>query len=303
MNHLLRMLDLGADEILEILDTADQLKYDQKHGIPHKLLAGKTITMIFEKQSTRTRVAFEMGMYQLGGHALFLQDSVSQIGRGEAAEDTARVLSRYCDGIVIRTFDQQEAEQLARYATCPVINAQTDDSHPMQTLADLMTIRERKVVLAGLRVGFIGDGFNVCNSTIVGCLKMGMIVTVACPEGYAPHREALAFAVDYPQQFTLCHDPRQAAKDADVLFTDVWTSMGKESERQARRAAFAGFCLDAPLLELAAPDCMVQHSLPAHKGEEITADVFERHAEEIFDETENRLHVQKAVLSMLLREK
>ena len=298
---LLKLLDLSAEDITNILNTADQLKYSQKHGIPHKHLEGKTLAMIFEKNSTRTRVSFETGMYQLGGHALFLSGKESQIGRGEPVEDTARVLSRYCDAIMIRTFEQKEVEALAKYATIPVINGLTDFGHPCQVLADLMTIREHKAVLEGLKMCYIGDGNNMANSLIVGGLKMGMEVSVACPEGYDPDPEVLAFAASDPSfKFSLHRTPAEAAKGADAIFTDVWASMGQEQEKAVREKAFQGFQVNDELMALANPGCMVQHCLPAHRGEEITAEVFEAHADEIFDEAENRLHAQKAVLYLLM---
>ena len=232
---LLKLLDLSKEDILKILNTADQLKFSQKHGIAHDKLKGKTLAMIFEKNSTRTRVSFETGMYQLGGHALFLSSKESQIGRGEPVEDTARVLLRYCDGIMIRTFAQEEVETLAAHANIPVINGLTDFCHPCQVLADLMTVREHKAVLEGLKMCYIGDGNNMANSLIVGGLKVGMEVAVACPEGYDPHPDVLAFAKSDPSfRFTLCRDPRQAAVGADVVFTDVWASMGQEEEKAIR---------------------------------------------------------------------
>lgn len=297
---LLKLLDLSKEDILKILNTADQLKFSQKHGIAHDKLKGKTLAMIFEKNSTRTRVSFETGMYQLGGHALFLSSKESQIGRGEPVEDTARVLSRYCDGIMIRTYSQEEVEKLARYADIPVINGLTDFAHPCQVLADLMTIRERKARLEGLKMCFIGDGNNMVNSLIVGCLKVGMEVSVACPEGYDPHPDVLAFAREAGHGFSLVRDPLEAAAGVDVVFTDVWASMGQEEEKAIREKAFAGYQINRELMAETNPGCMVQHCLPAHRGEEITADVFEEHAEEIFDEAENRLHAQKAVMYLLM---
>ena len=300
---LLKLLDLSKEEITEILNIADQLKYEKKHGIAQKHLEGKTLAMIFEKNSTRTRVSFEAGMFQLGGHALFLSGKESQIGRGEPIQDTARVLSRYCDGIMIRTFGQDEVEQLAQYATVPVINGLTDFCHPCQVLADLLTVRQHKAALEGLKLCYIGDGNNMANSLIVGGLKMGMEVAAACPEGYDPDPQVLAFAKSGPaHRFTLCRTPQEAAAGADVVFTDVWASMGQEEEKAVREKAFQGFCVDAGLMALANPGCMVQHCLPAHRGEEIAADVFEAHAQEIFDEAENRLHAQKAVMYLLMKE-
>lgn len=302
MKHLLKMLDLTTEEITELLNLADQLKYEQKNGIKHHRLEGKTLGMIFQKASTRTRVSFETGMYQLGGYALFLSASDLQIGRGEPVEDTARVLSRYIDGIMIRTFEQSEVESLAKYGSIPVINGLTDFCHPCQVLADLLTVREHKGRLEGLKMCYIGDGNNMANSLIVGGLKMGMTVSVACPEGYEPHEDVLNYAVP-TGNFTLCRDPKEAAEDADVIFTDVWSSMGQEGEAQQRRKAFEGiYQVNDELLSVAKDDCMVQHCLPAHRGEEITAEVFEAHADEIFDEAENRLHAQKAVLVKLMED-
>lgn len=296
MKHLLKMMDLSTEEIIDLLNLADQLKYEQKHGIEHHHLKGKTLGMIFEKSSTRTRVSFETGMYQLGGHALFISSKDSQIGRGEAVQDTARVLSRYLDGIMIRTFDQEEVEALVEYGSIPVINGLTDLAHPCQILADLMTIREYKGSLEGLKMCFIGDGNNMMNSLIVGCLKTGMSVAVACPEGYRPPKMVLDFAAQYEDKFFMTDKPLEAAVDADVVITDVWTSMGQEEERAAREAAFAGYQVNAELMSKAHSDAMVLHCLPAHREEEITTEVFEAHANEIFDEAENRLHAQKAVL-------
>ena len=300
---LLKLLDLSREDIIKILNTADQLKYNQKHGIPHDYLKGKTLAMIFEKNSTRTRVSFETGMFQLGGHALFLSGKESQIGRGEPVEDTARVLDRYCDGIMIRTFAQEEVENLAKYTKIPIINGLTDFCHPCQVLADLMTIREHKAILEGLKMCYIGDGNNMANSLIVGGLKCGMEVAVACPEGYDPDPQVLEFAKSDPSfKFSLVRDPKQAAVGADAVFTDVWASMGQEEERAIRAKAFEGYQINEELMALTNPGCMVQHCLPAHRGEEITAEVFEAHADEIFDEAENRLHAQKAVMYLLMKD-
>lgn len=302
MKHLLKMMDLSTEEIIEILNLADQLKYELKHGIPHDHLKGKTLGMIFRKASTRTRVSFETGMYQLGGNPLYLSASDMQIGRGEPIQDTARVLSRYIDGIMIRTFDQAEVENLAEYGNIPIINGLTDLSHPCQVLADLMTIREYKGKLDGLKMCYIGDGNNMANSLIVGGLKTGMSVSVACPEHYHPAATTLAFAKKY-DCFELTDDPIKAAKDADVIFTDVWASMGQEGEAEIRKKAFKGFQINDEVMAVAKPDAMVQHCLPAHREEEITAKVFEEHANEIFDEAENRLHAQKAVMVLLMGNK
>ena len=302
MKHLLKMMDLSTEEIIEILNLADQLKYELKHGIPHDHLKGKTLGMIFRKASTRTRVSFETGMYQLGDNPLYLSASDMQIGRGEPIQDTARVLSRYIDGIMIRTFDQAEVENLAEYGNIPIINGLTDLSHPCQVLADLMTIREYKGKLDGLKMCYIGDGNNMANSLIVGGLKTGMSVSVACPENYHPAATTLAFAKKY-DCFELTDDPIKAAKDADVIFTDVWASMGQEGEAEIRKKAFKGFQINDEVMAVAKPDAMVQHCLPAHREEEITAKVFEEHANEIFDEAENRLHAQKAVMVLLMGNK
>ena len=300
MKHLLSLLSTTPQEIEELLNLADQLKYENKHGIKHHRLKGQTLGMIFQKSSTRTRVSFETGMYQLGGQALFLSSRDLQIGRGEPVEDTARVLSRYLDGIMIRTFAQSEVEALAKYGSIPIINGLTDFCHPCQVLADLLTVREHNGHLDGLKLCYIGDGNNMANSLIVGGLKTGMRVAVACPEGYDPDKQVLDFANAY-QGFQLYRDPLEAAAGADVIFTDVWASMGQEDEAAARRQVFEGvYQVNKPLLAAANPGCMVQHCLPAHRGEEITADVFEAHADEIFDEAENRLHAQKAVMVTLM---
>ena len=295
MKHLCKLLDLSREEIIDILNLADQLKYELAHGIPHPHLAGKTLGMIFAKSSTRTRVSFEVGMYQLGGHGLFLSSNDLQIGRGEPVEDTARVLSRYLDGIMIRTFAQQEVEDLARYGSIPIINGLTDFAHPCQVLADLMTIREYKGTTDGLKMAFIGDGNNMAHSLIVGGLKTGMRVSVATPADYKPAPEILAFAAEYGDRFAWTDDPAAAAAGADVLYTDVWASMGQEGEAAVRQRAFHRFQINSDLMAKAAEGALVLHCLPAHRGEEITAEVFEAHPE-IFDEAENRLHAQKAVL-------
>ncbi|MGN0569995.1 MAG: ornithine carbamoyltransferase [Candidatus Fimenecus sp.] len=303
MKHLLSLLNTSTQEIEELLNLADQLKYETKNGIPHHRLEGQTLGMIFQKSSTRTRVSFETGMYQLGGQALFLSNRDLQIGRGEPIQDTARVLSRYLDGIMIRTFEQSEVENLAKYGSIPIINGLTDFCHPCQVLADLLTVREHKGHLDGLKMCYIGDGNNMANSLIVGGLKTGMAVSVACPEGYDPDSRVLDFAKPY-QNFALCRNPLEAAADADVIFTDVWASMGQEDEAAERRKVFEGvYQVNKQLLSVANSGCMVQHCLPAHRGEEITADVFEAHADEIFDEAENRLHAQKAVMVTLMEKK
>ncbi len=303
INDLLKMADLNKDEINDILNLATQLKYETKNGIEHKLLKGQTLGMIFQKASTRTRVSFEVGMYQLGGQALFLSSRDLQIGRGEPIEDTARVLSRYLDGIMIRTFEQKEVEDLAKYASIPIINGLTDYCHPCQVLADLLTIREFKGGFDGLKMCYIGDGNNMANSLIVGGLTVGMKVAAACPKAYSPDEQVLEFAKSYKGAFTLTDNVLEAAKDADVIFTDVWASMGQEDEAEKRREAFKGYQVNDEVMSVAAKDAMVQHCLPAHREEEITAKVFESHANEIFEEAENRLHAQKAVMVKLMQKK
>lgn len=300
MKHLLTLEQLSQEEIIDILNLADQLKWQRKNGIEHHLLKGKSLGMIFQKSSTRTRVSFEVGMYELGGQALFLSNRDLQIGRGEPVEDTARVLSRYLDGIMIRTFEQKEVEDLAKYGSVPVINALTDYAHPCQVLADLQTIREFKGAFEGLKAVYIGDGNNMANSIIVGCLKVGMKVAVATPKGYEPDQRVLEFTKQYPGMFTLTTDVLEASKDGDVFFTDVWASMGQESEAMERKKIFTGYQINSNVMNVANKGAMVLHCLPAHREEEITAEVFEAHADEIFEEAENRLHAQKAVLVKLM---
>lgn len=299
MKHLLKLKDLDKNEVLDLLNLADQLKYETKHGIEHHLLKGKTLGMIFQKSSTRTRVSFETGMYQLGGQALFLSNRDLQIGRGEPVQDTARVLSRYLDGIMIRTFEQKEVEDLAKYGSIPIINGLTDYCHPCQVLADLMTIREHKNTFDGLKFCFIGDGNNMANSLIVGAITMGMECAIACPADYKPDAEIIKWASENGK-FTCSDDILACAKDADVIYTDVWASMGQEQEKAEREKIFKNYQINDEVMAAAHDDAMVLHCLPAHRGEEITAEVFEAHADEIFDEAENRLHAQKAVLVKLL---
>lgn len=300
MKHLLTLQQLSKEELLELLNMADQLKFQKKNGIEHPLLKGKKLGMIFQKASTRTRISFEVGMYELGGTALFLSSRDLQIGRGEPVQDTARVLSRYLDGIMIRTFAQKEVEDLAKYGSIPVINALTDYAHPCQVLADLMTIREYKGAFEGLKCVYIGDGNNMANSIIVGCLKLGMKVAIACPKNHQPDPTILEFTKEYPGMFEMTEDVLASSKNADVFFTDVWASMGQEAESEARRKEFASYQVNAAALAVANKDPLCLHCLPAHRGEEITEEVFEAHADEIFEEAENRLHAQKAVLVKLL---
>ena len=300
MKHLLKLLDLSKEEITELLDLADRLKAETKAGVEHHILKGKTLGMIFEKSSTRTRVSFETGMYQLGGHALFLSSRDLQIGRGEPVEDTARVLSRYLDGIMIRTFAQEEVETLARVGSIPIINGLTDFCHPCQVLADLQTVREYKGRIEGLNMCYIGDGNNMANSLIVGGLKSDMQVSIATPDNYRPAKEVLDFAAGN-DAFTLVNDPIKAVENADVVITDTWTSMGQEEEKKIRQQAFQGYQINDELMAAAKPGAMVMHCLPAYRGQEITEKIFEEHASEIFEEAENRLHAQKAVMVTLMK--
>ena len=295
MKHLLKLMDWSVKDITEVLNLADQLKFEKENGIEHHHLKGKTLGMIFSKSSTRTRVSFEVGMYDLGGQALFLSSRDLQIGRGEPVQDTARVLSRYLDGIMIRTFEQKEVEDLATYGSIPIINGLTDYCHPCQVLADLMTIREHKGAIAGNKLCYIGDGNNMTNSLIVGGIKMGMEVAVACPKGYEPDAELMAWAKENGK-FTCTDNVLEAAAGADVLYTDVWASMGQEAEAEERKKVFKSYQINADVMKVANDKAMVLHCLPAHREEEITSEVFEAHAHEIFDEAENRLHAQKAVL-------
>ena len=296
MKHFLKLLDLTSEEINGLLDLAADLKYKQKNGIPHRYLEGKAVALIFQKASTRTRTSFEVGAYQLGGYGAFLNAGDTQIARGETVQDTIRVLSRYFDCVMIRTFDQSYVEDLAKYGSVPIINGLTDFCHPTQVIADLLTIREYKGKTEGLKMCYIGDGNNMANSHIVGALKTGMSMTAVCPDDYRPAKEVLDFAAQYGDKFTLCTDPKEGAVGADVLVTDVWTSMGQEEEAAKRRVAFAGYQINEALMQLAAPDAIVLHCLPAHREEEITTETFEKHASEIFDEAENRLHAHKAIM-------
>ncbi|MGB4590341.1 MAG: ornithine carbamoyltransferase [Clostridiaceae bacterium] len=295
MNHLLKLTDLSKEEIYAILDLADQLKYEKKNGIEHHLLKGKTLGMIFQKSSTRTRVSFEVGMYDLGGSALFLSANDLQMGRGEPIKDTARTLSRYLDGIMIRTYKQSDVEMLAEFGSIPIINGLTDYSHPCQVLADLMTIREYKGIFEGQKLCFIGSGNNMANSLVVGALKMGMSVSLACPKGYEPDAEIMKWAAK-TGKFECTDNVLFAAKNADILYTDVWASMGEEAEALQRQQIFKEYQINDEVITVAKSDVIVFHCLPAHREEEITTKVFEEHADEIFDQAENRLHAQKAVL-------
>ena len=300
MKHLLSLDEITKEELYELLDLADTLKAEVKAGIFKPYLKNKTLGLIFQKASTRTRVSFEVGMQQLGGYPLYLNANDMQIGRGEPIQDTARVLSRYLDGIMIRTFAQQDVIDLATYGSIPIINGLTDYAHPCQILADLMTIREYKGPLEGLKMCYIGDGNNMCHSLMVGALKAGMKMSVATPKNYEPDTALLSKFNNHPD-FQFTNDPKIAAMDADVLVSDVWASMGEESEAEERKKVFAGtYQINDALMAIAHKDAMVLHCLPAHREEEITAKVFEEHAAEIFEEAENRLHAQKAVLVKLL---
>ena len=303
---LLSIHELRADDVEEILTLAADLKAKQKAGIPHKLLAGKTLGMIFEKSSTRTRVSFEVGMYQLGGQALFLSSRDLQLGRGEPIKDTARVLSRYLDGIMIRTYGHERIEELARYADIPVINALSDLLHPCQALTDLLTIREYKGKnLAGLKMAYVGDGNNMTHSLMYAAAKVGMNFAAATPEGYEPNAEvvanAKADAAETGATVTITHNPMEAVADADIIVTDTWASMGQEAEHDARTAVFRPYQVNWELVaESGNARYIVMHCLPAYRGEEITEDVFEEFADVIFDEAENRLHVQKAIMALVM---
>lgn len=301
---LLKMADLNKEEILDILNLADQLKYEIKHGIKHHHLEGKTLGMIFEKSSTRTRVSFEAGMYQLGGYPLFLSSNDLQIGRGEPIQDTARVLSRYLNGIMIRTFSQEEVTNLAKCSNIPIINGLTDDEHPCQVLADLMTIRENKNILDGLKVAYIGDGNNMAQSLIIGCLTVGMNISLAIPNKYMVKKEYIDKGNEIANKnnlnFSIVQSPEEAVIDADVVITDVWASMGKEDEFNERLESFKGYQVNSKLMSLTKYNSIVLHCLPAHREEEITEEILEKHSYIIFEEAENRLHVQKAILTKLL---
>ncbi len=296
--------DYTQEEVYQVFEVTKTLKEKQQRREPHPILAGKTLGMIFTKSSTRTRVSFEVGVYQLGGHALFLSANDIQLGRGETIKDTSLVLSRYLDGIMIRTFAHQDVLDLAEYATIPVINGLTDWLHPCQVMGDLFTVLEKKQRLAGLKLAFIGDGNNVAHSLLIGGAKVGMDVTIACPVGYEPDPAVLEIAGQDAKatgaRLTIVHDPREAMEGADVIYTDVWASMGQEQEKEKREKDFKGYCVDAKLMQLAHPEAIVLHCLPAHRGEEITDEVMDGPQSAIFDEAENRLHVQKAIMALVM---
>jgi ornithine carbamoyltransferase len=299
--HFLALHDFDEVELYGMLTLARELKDKQKQGIPHRLLDGKTVALIFEKASTRTRVSFEVGVFQLGGHGLFMSSGTSQMGRGEPIKDSARVMARYCDGVMIRTFGQEIVEEFARYSSVPVINGLTDLFHPCQIMADLMTVIEHKRTYEGLTFAWVGDGNNMANTWIEAAAIFGFDLKLACPKGYEPDAKVLAWAcAKAPGRITLTTDPKQAVAGADVINTDVWASMGQESEQKERELAFAGYCLDDALLSLAKPDCVVLHCLPAHRGEEISDSVIEGKNSVVWDEAENRLHIQKAIMATLI---
>ena len=300
----LTLKDFTRQEIEEMVNLGIDLKAKQKAGIPTPSLAGKTLGMIFQKSSTRTRVSFEVGMYQLGGSALFLSTNDLQIGRGEPIKDTARVLSRYLDGIMIRTYSHADVEELAEYADIPVINGLTDDYHPTQIIADLITIQEHKGKLEGIKFAYVGDGNNMTHSLMIGCAKVGMDVTVACPDGYMPNPEIVALAQSYAAEsggsVTVMHDPKEAVKGVDVVYTDTWASMGQEAEKEIRKKAFAGYQVDDAMMALAKPDAIFMHCLPAYRGMEVTDEVIESPQSVVFDEAENRLHAHKAIMASVM---
>ncbi|MEE0434961.1 MAG: ornithine carbamoyltransferase [Peptococcaceae bacterium] len=300
----LTLRDFTGEEIQYIVDLGLDLKDKQKKGIPHPYLQGKSLAMIFQKSSTRTRVSFEVGMYQLGGQALFLSTKDLQIGRGEPVKDTARVLARYVDGILIRTYEQAEVEEFAKYADVPVINGLTDTYHPTQIIADLITIKEQKGHLAGLDFCYVGDGNNMTHSLMIGLLKCGLNVAIATPDGYKPDAEIVAYAQSIADannlRLTLTNDPKAVVKDADVVYTDTWASMGQEAEKEARAKAFAGYQIDAEMFALAKDDAIFMHCLPAYRGYEVTDDVLEHERSVIFDEAENRMHAHKAIMAAIM---
>jgi ornithine carbamoyltransferase len=301
----LRVNDWGTQDLLSVLDLADRLKVRQREGVEHRHLEGRTLGMIFQKPSTRTRVSFEVGMFQLGGTALYLAAGDLQLGRGETIKDTARVLSRYLDGIMIRTFAQADVDELAEHADIPVINGLTDEFHPCQALADVMTIRERLGGFDGVRVVYLGDGNNVCHSLMVACGKLGMNFVAATPEGYDPDPQVVGWAREAAEasgaSVELVRDPRAAAEGADVLYTDVWTSMGQEEEHTRRLQDLEAYRIDDALVSVASERAIVLHCLPAHYGEEITEDVLYGPRSAVWDQAENRLHAQKALMALTIR--
>jgi ornithine carbamoyltransferase len=300
--HFLALHDYSEIELYGMLAMARDLKEKQKLNIPHRLLDGKTVALIFEKASTRTRVSFEAGVFQLGGHGLFMSSGTSQMGRGEPIKDTARCMARYCDGVMIRTYGQEVVEEFALYSDVPVINGLTDLFHPCQIMADLMTVIEHKRTCEGLKFAWVGDGNNMANTWVEAAAIFGFDLRLACPKGYEPDAKVMAWAhAKAPGRITLTTDPKEAVSGADVLNTDVWASMGKESEQKQRELAFAGYCLNDELVAMAEPDCIVLHCLPAHRGEEISDSVLEGKHSVVWDEAENRLHIQKAIMATLIK--
>lgn len=300
--HFLRLRDYTKQELDGLLALAAELKQKQKNGIEHQLLKGKTLAMIFEKASTRTRISFEVGMFQLGGHGLFISSANSQMGRGEPIKDSARVMSRYCDGVMIRTFGQEIVDEFAQYSSVPVINGLTDLYHPCQILADLQTVIEHKGGYQGLKFAWIGDGNNMANTWIEAAAILGFDLALACPQGYHPDREVCAWAQTQGAcRITITEDPHEAVRGAHVINTDVWASMGQEAEQKQRELAFQGYCVDERLLALTDPKSIVLHCLPAHRGEEISDSVIEGTHSVVWDEAENRLHIQKAIMATLMR--
>jgi ornithine carbamoyltransferase len=301
---LISILDLSKEEIESILNVSDMIRHKHKNKEMFFPLLGKSLAMIFTKSSTRTRVSFEIGMFQLGGAALYLNPTDTQIGRGEPIADTARVLSRYVDGIMIRTYKHSDVLELGQYASVPVINGLTDDEHPCQILADLLTIKDKKKILKGLKIAYIGDGNNVCNSLLYAAPKVEMNIAVASPKDYMPAKhvsdKAIELASAGKTQVLITESPEEAAKDADVIYTDVWASMGQEAEAEKRKKEFARYQVNSELMKHAKKDCIVMHCLPAHRGEEISAEVMDGPQSVVFDEAENRLHAQKAILSLLM---
>ncbi len=299
--HFLRLRDYSKDELDDLLTLAAELKARQKAGVEHHLLKGKTLAMIFEKASTRTRISFEVGIFQLGGHGLFISSSNSQMGRGEPLKDTARVMARYCDGVMIRTFGQEIVDEFARYSSIPVINGLTDLYHPCQILADLQTVIEHKGSYQGLKFAWVGDGNNMANTWIEAAAILGFDLALACPKGYEPDSRVWAWAqANSTSSITISGDPAEAVRDAQVINTDVWASMGQEAEQKQRELAFKGYCVDDRLLESADRECIVLHCLPAHRGEEISDSVMEGKHSVVWDEAENRLHIQKAIMATLM---
>lgn len=295
--HFLTLLDLTPAELNSLLDHAIQLKRELRSGVVRDTLHNRVLAMIFEKSSTRTRVSFEAGMVQLGGSALFLSPRDTQLGRGEPIEDSARVISRMADAVMIRTFEHQKIDTFAQYSATPVINALTDDYHPCQLLADMQTWREHRGSAKGIRVAWIGDGNNMCNSYINAARQFDFELVVACPEGYAPNAELVKANAD---RVSIVNDPREAAEGAHLIVTDVWASMGQEDEQHARTDAFAGFQVNPDLMNLADKDALFMHCLPAHRGEEVSADMLDHPTSVVWEEAENRLHAQKALLEFLI---